>query len=73
LTLAHATVASLDRHVEFLREPGNSSRYVGRCTAIPEGHWRLELTDEAHSWSVRDSVRGFPDRLAVDAATTDDD
>jgi len=72
LTLAHATVATLDRHVDFRREPGNG-RYVGQCTAIAEGHWRLELTDAARSWSVRDSVRGIPDQLLIDATTTDDD
>lgn len=72
LTLAHATVARLDRHINFLPEAG-SSRYVGRCTAIPEGHWRLELTDAARSWSVRDSVRGLPDRLLVDTTSTDAD
>jgi len=72
LTLAHATVATLDRHIDFLREPG-SGRYVAQCKAIAEGHWRLELTDGARSWSVRDSVKGFPDRLLVDATTTDDD
>jgi hypothetical protein len=72
LTLAHATVATLDRHIDFRRDPA-SGRYVGRCTEIAAGHWRLELTDTARSWSVRDSVRKFPDQLLLDATTTDDD
>jgi hypothetical protein len=73
LTLAHATMASLDRRIELRREP-DTDRYVGRCTALAaDGHWRLELMDAARSWSVRDSVRGLPDQLLIDATTTDDD
>ena len=72
LTLAHATRAGLDQHLDFQRDRADGT-YVGQCSAIPDGHWRIELSDGAQSWSVRESVRGVMQPIHVDATTADDD
>ncbi len=79
LTVAHATNPALDRHVAFHRVSvedegkGASALYAGQCKATPEGHWRLELTDAAQTWSVRSSTRGSLEQVVLDAATAEDD
>jgi hypothetical protein len=72
LTLAHATRAGLDQHIMFNRMAGRST-YEGQCAAIPEGHWRIALSDAAQSWSLRQSVRGVLQPIQIDATTADDD
>jgi hypothetical protein len=71
LTLAHATRAALDQHVEFHHVGRNT--YAGDCAAIPDGHWRIELSDAAGTWSVRESVRGVLQPIQLDARTAEDD
>ena len=72
LTLAHATRAAFDQRIVFHRV-ANGKIYVGHCRAIPEGHWRIELTDGAQTWSVRDSTRAISQPVRIDAKTADDD
>lgn len=72
LMLAHATRADLDQRVQFQRTDDSGS-YIGRCNAIPDGHWRIELTDAARSWSVRSSVREIRAPVQVDATKSRDD
>jgi hypothetical protein len=72
LTLAHATRAGLDQNIVFHRT-ADGRTYVGHCRAIPEGHWRIELTDDAQTWSVRDSTRTISLPVRIDATTADDD
>lgn len=79
LTVAHATNAALDRHVRFIRvgpaaaTSAGRARYTGRCTSAPDGHWRLELSDAARTWSVRESTHGTLASVTLDAATAEDD
>jgi hypothetical protein len=72
LTLAHATRADLDQRIAFNRLAGEKT-YVGQCRAIPEGHWRIELTDAAQSWSVRDNTRAILLPVRIAARAGDDD
>jgi uncharacterized protein len=72
LTLAHATRADLDQHIEFQRA-GDGSSYLATCKSIPAGHWRIELTDAAQTWSVRDSTRDIVRPVRIDATTADDE
>jgi uncharacterized protein len=72
LTLAHATRGDLDQHIE-LRRVADRNSYVGSCKALPEGHWRIELTDAAQSWSIRDSTRDILQPVRIDATTADDE
>jgi len=73
LLLAHATKPRQDQRVTFNRVAdfsaanGNSASYVGTCTAVTEGHWRMELIDEADGWAVRQSVHGSPSGVTIDA------
>lgn len=76
LSVTHAAQPALDRSVVFRRaaneraqQPG-SATYVAQCTAAPAGHWRLELTDSMHTWSIRQSQRGPLDHLVLDAGNT---
>jgi len=71
LTLAHATRASFDQRIDFHRVAGQT--YAGQCKAIPDGHWRIELTDAAQTWSVRDSTKAISLPVRIDANTADDD
>lgn len=71
LTLAHATRAGFDQRIDFQRAGGQT--YVGQCHAIPDGHWRIELTDGAQTWSVRDTTRAISQPVHIDAKTADDD
>jgi hypothetical protein len=79
LTLAHATLPRLDQHVQFHRVSTEADPHAGRatyaaqCVAMPDAHWRLELSDAAQSWSVRSSVRGSLARVQLDATTAEDD
>jgi hypothetical protein len=72
LMLAHGTRAELDRRIAFKRvpaEPGwsdGSVLYRGVCTALPEGHWRVELTDSVNGWAIRSSVRTSLETLTLD-------
>ncbi|HEU4624150.1 MAG TPA: FixH family protein [Steroidobacteraceae bacterium] len=72
LTLAHATRGDIDQRIVFQRVTG-AETYFGQCHAIPEGHWRIELTDAAQTWSVRDSTRTISQPVRIDAITADDD
>ena len=72
LTLAHATRADFDQRIVFHRA-ADGNTYAGHCRAIPEGHWRIELTDAAQTWSVRDSTRAISQPVRIDAKTGDDD
>jgi hypothetical protein len=72
LTLAHATRADFDQRIVFHRVPG-STNYLGHCRAIPNGHWRIELSDGAQTWSVRDSTKAIAQPVVIDAKTADDD
>ena len=64
LMLAHATQPALDQRLNFTRASGPTQASRGRatysalCRSIPQAHWRLELMDGDHTWSVRASVRG---------------
>jgi uncharacterized protein len=55
--LIHATQPSLDRDVRLQRNAA-SSLYEGECHSMPQGHWRIELTDRNGDWSIRQNVRG---------------
>ncbi len=64
LKLVHATRPDLDREVRLL---ANAAGYSGYCGQIPNGHWHVELGDEAGSWRVRQDVIGAVDHLRIDA------
>lgn len=64
LKLVHATHPDLDRQVSLAR---TASGYEGHCGAVPAGHWHLELSDIAGSWSVRTDVTGALDRTEISA------
>ena len=64
LNLVHATHPDLDRQVR-LRRAG--SAYEGHCGGVPSGHWHLELSDVAGSWSVRQDINGVLDGTEIDA------
>lgn len=55
LTLTHPTVASLDRHM-LLHPSGD--RYAAPCSALPDAHWWLELSDEQGGWLLRGRLHG---------------
>jgi uncharacterized protein len=75
LVLAHATKPGLDRRITFSRvptEPGwndAATLYRGRCEALPEGHWRIELIDAVNGWAIRESVRGSLASVTLDAVS----
>jgi hypothetical protein len=75
LMLAHATKPGLDRRITFNRvptEPGWNDAailYRGRCEALPEGHWRIELIDAVNGWAIRESVRGSLANVTLDAVS----
>lgn len=71
LMLAHATRARLDQRIDFHRVTAQT--YAGQCKTIPDGHWRIELTDGAQTWSVRASTRAISLPVRIDAKTADDD
>ncbi|HVW71492.1 MAG TPA: FixH family protein [Steroidobacteraceae bacterium] len=64
LKLVHATRPDLDRAVKLVPD---ASGYSGYCGQIPQGHWHLELGDEAGSWRVRQDVTGPMDNVSIDA------
>ena len=64
LKLVHATHPDLDRQV---RLPRTGASYEGHCGVVPSGHWHLELSDVAGSWSVRKDVLGGLDDITIDA------
>ncbi len=67
LSLIHGTRPGLDRQVELNRA---GSGYEGACGALPIGHWHVELTDAARSWSVRQDVSGNLDGAKISARAT---
>jgi hypothetical protein len=75
LMLAHATKPDLDRRVTFTRVPTQpgwndaASLYRGRCSALREGHWRMELVDSVNGWAMRQSVRGSLANVTLDAVS----
>jgi hypothetical protein len=75
LMLAHGTRAELDRRIAFQRvaaDPGwngGAVVYRGACTGLPDGHWRVELSDDANGWAIRKSVRSALAALSLDATT----
>ncbi len=69
LMLAHATMPSLDRKIEFRRQTTEprGARYVGQCPAMPSANWRIELMDADGNWALRTTHRGELDGLTFDA------
>jgi uncharacterized protein len=64
--MTHATQPTLDRAVRLHRNV-TSSLYDGECHSMPDGHWRVELTDGDGEWSIRQSVRGSLNLAWLDA------
>jgi len=64
LKLVHGTRPDLDRQVRLLPA---AQGYEGQCGSIPYGHWHLELTDAAGSWSVREDLSGALDGARISA------
>jgi hypothetical protein len=64
LSLVHATHPDLDRRVRLQR---TDAAYEGHCGVVPSGHWHLELSDVAGSWSVREDVVGALDGTNINA------
>jgi hypothetical protein len=58
LVLTHATHPSLDQRLTLRRSSTHSTHYVTQCAAIPNAHWRVELTEPSNNWSVRQYVTG---------------
>jgi len=58
LVLTHATHPSLDQRLTLRRSSTHSTRYDAPCAAIPNAHWRVELTEPSNHWSVRQYVTG---------------
>jgi len=78
LSLVHATQPALDQRVILRRvqadgEVGAPAFYAGECRAVSDGHWRLELSDAINGWAVRESVRGAPYAVTLDARSAQDD
>jgi len=64
LKFVHSTRPDLDRRI---RLAPSTDGYVGHCGVVPEGHWHLELADEAGSWAVREDVFGALDGSKISA------
>lgn len=64
LNLVHGTRPELDRRVRLAR---SGQSYTGECGSLPSGHWHVELTDLAGSWSVREDVTGVLDGAGISA------
>jgi hypothetical protein len=79
LMLAHATRPALDQHLRLARtSPPEEARagrasYATLCRTVAPAHWRLELMDGEHTWSVRESIRGSIEQARLDAANAEDD
>jgi hypothetical protein len=69
LLFANGADASLDR-VVLLRRVA-AGEYRGPCTAIPAGHWRVALKDDAGQWSIRTQVVGSVERITLRARSPD--
>ena len=65
LVLTHATKPALDRRL-LLRQT-SADQYVAPCAAIPNTHWRIELTAPKNAWSVRQNVEGPMERWTLAA------
>jgi hypothetical protein len=61
----HADDAALDRTLTLLRHTDGDFR--GACDRLPAGRWRVALTDDAGTWSVRAQVEGAAVHLAMRA------
>lgn len=78
LTIAHATRPALDRRLQFQRMSTRSdagetrATYAAPCVDMPQGHWRLELSDREQSWSIRQGLRGSLDLVRLDATTAEE-
>jgi hypothetical protein len=64
LRLVHGAHPDLDRQVRL--EP-DGAVYAGHCGEVPMGQWHLELSDMAHSWSIREDVSGDLDGFSMPA------
>lgn len=51
LLIASGTDVSLDQQLRLPRVA--AGEYRASCVALPPGRWRLELRDEAQTWSIR--------------------
>jgi hypothetical protein len=73
LRLTHATLPVHDRFVELRRVSASEhgalthAHYAAACEALPEGHWRLEISDSQMGWSIRQSVAGTVNGLSIAA------
>lgn len=50
LTLAHATVTGVDRHVDLVR--GSGGWYEGKIDPLQPGKWQVLLEDPSGAWRV---------------------
>lgn len=61
----HADDAALDRTLTLLRRADGD--YRGACERLPAGRWRVALTDDAGTWSIRAQIEGAAVHLALRA------
>ncbi|MFZ5509217.1 MAG: FixH family protein [Pseudomonadota bacterium] len=54
LVLSHATRAGLDRELILT---GDARGWQGPALALPDGHWRVVVEDEAKTWRLRGNLR----------------
>jgi hypothetical protein len=76
MTIAHATLPARDSSLTFDKitdVDAGEATYAARCSATDSGHWRVELSDAADTWSVRDSVHGTLSALSLDAGSASQD
>jgi hypothetical protein len=73
LRLTHATRPSLDQELVFDRVANHSggATFTGDCQAMPEGHWRAELSDAENGWSIRQNLRGSLSHAVLAARAQD--
>ena len=67
LDVIHASRPELDRQLRFSRD-GSSDHYTSSCTALPYGHWHLELKSVDGDWSYRQDWTGDAGRLRLSSA-----
>jgi hypothetical protein len=54
LVLSHATRAGLDRELILA---GDARGWRGQALALPDGHWRVVVEDEAKTWRLGGNLR----------------
>lgn len=73
LRLTHATEPALDRQFELHRRVEAPPVYISPCKPVPDGHWRLELIDNANGWSLRQTVTTALNGAVVDSGANAQD